>query len=475
MSQNNNVGSVESQGAVAINAPKARDITGVDGTGVTVGVISDSYNNLGGADADIASGDLPEQVQVLKDSPEGGSDEGRAIMQLVHDVAPGADFAFHTPGETKEDYTKAIKDLADTGVDIIVSDVGLTDESMFQDDIVSQTINEVTSRPGDEAVVFFAGAGNSGSRSYQSSFNPSGQTELEKGGEYHDFDSGEGVDTLQSIKISKGSGVGISFQWDSPFASIGDSAGSQNDLDIFLLDSSGTKVLASSTESNVGGDPVESLIFNNDLETEEFNIAISKKSGSNPGSMKYVVNGGGKEFKINEYDTASGTIQGVPNAEGAAAVGAANYSETPAFGTDPAQIRYFSSTGGTPTLFDTKGDPLAPTDRYNPNDPLMPGTREKPEFVAPDGVNNTFFGEDIPEDDDTFPNFAGTSASVAYPAGVAALMLEANPNLSPDEIYSTMQKTALDMDDPSTPGFDTGFDYATGYGLIQADDALGVA
>ena len=35
-----------------------------------------------------------------------------------------------------------------------------------------------------------------------------------------------------------------------------------------------------------------------------------------------------------------------------------------------------------------------------------------------------------------------------------------------------MEQTALDMDDPATSGFDTGFDFGTGFGFIQADKAL---
>ena len=35
-----------------------------------------------------------------------------------------------------------------------------------------------------------------------------------------------------------------------------------------------------------------------------------------------------------------------------------------------------------------------------------------------------------------------------------------------------MTGSAIDMDDSSTAGFDTGFDFGTGYGLIQADAAV---
>jgi subtilisin family serine protease len=463
-SSTSNVGLTTSQGVAAMNADIARELYGVDGSGVLIGVISDSFNNLGGAESDVASGDLPSGIKVLQDFPGGGIDEGRALMQLIHDVAPGANFAFHTPSVSPilnpSEYANAILALADAGANIIVSDIGDAFSPWFQDGIVAQAVDSVVSRPGASAVSYFAAAGNSGRRSYESPFNPSGVIEPLKGGEFHDFDPRLGVDTFQSITIPSGAIARLFFQWDSSFASVNGN-GATNDLDIFLYDSTGTNVLASSTLSNIGNDPVEFLSFFNTEPTSEFNLAFSKNTGSDPGLMKYVVGGGGRNFRINEFDTASGSIYGIQNAEGAMAVGAASYLETPAFGTDPARLRFFSSAGGTPILFDTAGNRLA-----------TPEIRRKPGIVAPDGGNTTFFGVDIPQDPDDYPNFPGTSASVAHAAGVAALMLQANPSLSPAEIYKIMEDTAFDMDDPSTPEFDVGFDFATGYGLIQADRAL---
>jgi subtilisin family serine protease len=469
-SSTSNVGLTTSQGDVAMRADIARNLYGVDGSGILIGVISDSFNNLGGAESDIASGDLPSGIQVLQDFPSGGKDEGRAIMQLIHDVAPGANFLFHTPSTSQSlstittDYANAIRNLADAGARIIVSDVGDPSDPMFQDGIVAQAIDSVVNRPGTSGVSFFAAAGNEGRRSYESAFNPSGVIEPLFGGEFHDFDPGSGVDTFQRITIPSDSLFNLFFQWDSPFASVSGGVGSPNDLNIFLYDSTGTNVLAGSAESNIGNDPAELFSFFNEGLTSEFNLAISKQDGPSPGLMKYIIVGGGRDFEINEFDTASSTIFGYANARGAMAVGAASYLETPAFGTDPARLRFFSSAGSTPILFDTAGNRLA-----------SPEIRRKPGIVAPDGTNTTFFIEDIPEDPDDFPNFPGTSAAAPHAAAVAALMLQANPLLSPYQIYSILENTALDMDDPSTPGFDEGFDFASGYGLIQADRALSQA
>ncbi|MEC4819473.1 MAG: hypothetical protein SAK29_40315 [Scytonema sp. PMC 1069.18] len=51
-------------------------------------------------------------------------------------------------------------------------------------------------------------------------------------------------------------------------------------------------------------------------------------------------------------------------------------------------------------------------------------------------------------------------------------MMEAAPGTSPAEIYTALENSVLDMDDPSTPGFDVGYDFASGFGLIQADLAI---
>jgi hypothetical protein len=450
----NNVGLTTSQADVAMRADVARSSFGVDGTGVTVGILSDSFDYLGGAAADVASGDLPSGINVLKDLPRDGSagdgiDEGRAMMQLIHDVAPGADLAFHTAFLGQADFANGIIALANAGADVIVDDIFYWEEPMFQDGIIAQAIDQVVA----DGVAFFSAAGNDGRQSYESAFNPSGLFEPTAGGELHDFDPGASVDVFQSLTVPVNSGFTISFQWDSPFFSVSGGDGSLNDLDIFLFDSSGTNVLASSVTSNIGGDALEIFDFFNDgsFGTDQFNLAISNFAGPNAGLMKYILFGNGT---INEYDTASGTVFGHANAAGAEAVGAAFYQETPEFGQNPPLLEPFSSAGSTPILFDTAGNRLR-----------RPEIRLKPEIVAPHGTNTTFFFPGFDIEGDGFPNFFGTSAAAPHAAAVAALMLDAAPGTSPAEIYDILERTALDMGDP-------GFDFDSGFGLIQADRAV---
>ena len=460
-----NVGLVTSEADISMRADVARSTFGVDGSGVTVGVLSDSFDNLGGAGGDVASGDLPgtgnpfgntTPVNVLEDIPSGGSDEGRAMLQLIHDVAPGADLAYHTAFLGQANFANGIIELAEAGSDVIVDDIIYFAEPMFQDGIIAQAVDRVVT----DGVSYFSSAGNFARDSYESGFNPSGVVATGIG-EFHDFDPGEGVDFLQSITVPVGAQLIISFQWDSPFFSVSGGAGSPNDLDILLFDESGTNVLASSVVANIGNDPVEVFGFvnNGSFGTDQFNLAISNFAGPNPDLLKYILFEGGG-VTINEFATNSSTTYGKANAAGAEAVGAAFYQETPEFGVNPPELEFFSSAGGTPILFDTDGNRLAEAQ-----------IRQKPEIVAPDGTNTTFFGStDI--EGDGFPNFFGTSAAAPHVAAVAALMLEAAPGTSPDVIYETLEQTALDMDDPFTSGFDIGFDNGSGFGLIQADAAI---
>ncbi len=450
------VGRVEGGGTLALRANEARSLFRVDGTGVTVGTLSDSFNCLGGASSDVVGGDLPPGVGVLEEISdcEDAVDEGRALMQVVADIAPGAGQKFHTAFNGMASFARGIIDLAAAGARVIHDDVIYFAEPMFQDGIVAQAVDKVVKEKG---VTYFAAAGNEARNAYESAFRPSGRDAGFGDQEAHDFDPGPGTDIFQRITVPQGSGFLITLQWDQPFFSVSGAPGSTNDIDIILTNDPPIAIRALGASTNPiadlgSGDPVEIFAFFNPSGSGEtkFNIAILRVSGSNPGRMKWVA--AGFEGSIDEFDTASGTCYGHPNAKRARAVGAAFYASTPPFGVDPAVLEPFSSAGGTAILFTKTGVPVNVL-------------RQKPEIVAPDGVNTTFFGSGD-ADWDGFTNFFGTSAAVPHAAGVAALLREANPDGPPQDLYSAMQSTADDMGPP-------GFDFESGFGLIRADLALG--
>jgi hypothetical protein len=179
-------GSVISQGVEQLNVPAAREAFGVDGEGVTVGVLSNSYNKATTsgegtaiethAREDEASNDLPgprssctgekTAVDVIADAPSSRSsestDEGRAMLQVVHDVAPKAKLAFATAYSSELEFAKNIEKLAKpvleggAGASVIVDDVAYYGEPFFQEGMVGNAIRKVT----EAGVTYLTAAGN---------------------------------------------------------------------------------------------------------------------------------------------------------------------------------------------------------------------------------------------------------------------------------------------------------------------------
>ncbi|MGI9203200.1 MAG: S8 family peptidase [Woeseiaceae bacterium] len=465
-------GSITSQGDAALAADVARTTYSVDGSGVGVGVISDGYDTLGGASADIASGDLPAGGVTL---PVGEStlcgllvfciDEGRAMLQIIHDVAPGADLYFQSGIDGIASYASAISSLAAAGADVIVDDLLIINEPMFQDGIVSQAVDSIVA----SGVVYFSAAGNSGRKSYEAAFDNSGEIfcieffdpigdcdpQFERVGLMHDFDPGPGVDNYMNITIPENSVMTIAMQWDQPFGGSGPST----DHDIVLLDASGeTYITISANDNIVMGEGWEALQYDNSEflgNGTDFSIILTYDDVDSVGPpatlIKLVVFG--DDVVLNEYSTNGSTSYGHANAAGAESVGAAFFLDTPLNGTSPPILEPYSSAGGTPILFDTNGVLLA-----------VPEIRQKPDITAVDGVNTTFFFDDS-HGSDGIDDFFGTSAAAPHAAGVAALLLQAKPDATPDELRSALKNTAIDM------GV-AGVDFDSGHGLIQADAAI---
>ena len=87
-----------------------------------------------------ASGDLPARVTVLP-GQEGSGDEGTALLEIVHDLAPGADLYFATGIGGQARMAVNIEALCEAGANVIVDDIGYLSEAAFQDDIVAKGVN----------------------------------------------------------------------------------------------------------------------------------------------------------------------------------------------------------------------------------------------------------------------------------------------------------------------------------------------
>lgn len=441
-------GSVTSQGDTALRTAAMRASAQVDGSGITVGVLSDSFNCKGGAAGDAAAGDLPGAVALLKEAPDCAvtQDEGRAMMQIVHDLAPGAGLSFYTAYGGMADFANGIAALKSGGAQVLVDDVIYLAEPMFQDGIIAQAVDAAVA----QGATYFSAAGNLARQSYESAFRATGVRGRFPTSKRHNFDaSGVAVDTLQSVTIPVGATATFILQWDEPFFSVSGSPGCTKDLDLVLYDATGNVVApASANTNNIGGDAVEVLTYVNPGPATAFQLAIEQHSPSNgpfAGRVKYVFFANpGATITLNEYQSNSSTLWGHANAAGARAVGAANYNSTPAFGVSPPVLQAYSARGGTQILFGANGTRLP-----------QAVDRGQPSVVAVDGVSTTVPG---------FASFFGTSAAAPHAAGVAALLRQYGAGAGAAQIYTSIQASGIDMGAG-------GYDSQNGYGLVQADVA----
>jgi Subtilase family len=526
-------GAVTSQGDFVQHSDVLRSTNTLTGAGVTVGVLSDSYdcyavyaaNNVpaGGAAGyanngflataatDVSSGDLPTDVMVLEEAEAGNGgcmnygpptrlpfgDEGRAMLQIVHDVAPGASLAFYTAENSEADFANGIGKLAASvasggaGAKVIADDVGYFDEPFFQDGIVAQAIDAVEAN----GVAYFSAAGNDGTLAYDNTapnFATVSNSAPNSGEHLLNFDA-SGATTVTSLPVTiaaliPGEFVAIVVEWDQPYVTgAPNSGGATSHIDVCLTGASGNDVIvdyngnpaACSGANATGSDSYQIMIVGNPANAsgntarETLNIQVGLAGGTAaPGRIKVAVEDNGAGSTIDAFQTNSAILHGHPGASGAAAVGAAFYFDTPTCGTTPAMLESYSSKGGTPILFDVTGARLA-----------TPMVRQKPDFVGPDGANDTFLGFTLASDSNfpsngllnttiaacqnhpSYPNFFGTSGATPHVASIAALMLQANPALTPTQIYDALRMSALPMGAPS-PNVDSG------YGFVQADAAF---
>lgn len=462
-----NVGLTTNQGVVSQNVDHVQSDFGFNGTGIKIGMMSDSFDTRTTATThytqDVTNGDLPAGVQIIKDYTSPGTDEGRAMMQQAYDIAPNASFAFYTANISMADFANGITALNAAGCDIIVDDVRYYAESMFQDGIVAQAAANAVANGS----MYFSSAGNSRDDAYMSAFRDSGTTVVNGGITYKmmDFDSGAGVDT--KMRINQTATTIYDLQWSDPFKSTSPgSTGGISDLALFIYRTNGT-LLGKVDVANVGLDPVEIAQLTG---SGSFDIAIGVRSTTaNPTLIKFDAMSQGT-FTFNEYDSHSATAWGHNNAAGVIAVAASDWVDSARYGDFPVgsnpfpYAEEFTSKGGQQILFDTAGNLLA-----------SPLTRDNVKFTASDGGNTTFFGSDAtyPSDPDTFPNFYGTSSAAPNAAAIAALLMQAFPAATNVQIQAAMAASALDITiDYLGNATGVGTDLTTGTGLIQADAAL---
>ena len=476
------VGRATTQGRSVLNVNQL-NAAGYDGAGVTVGVISDSFDaatrdSVGQtltdhAADDIASGDLPgpgnplnhlTPVTVLADADRAdtaNTDEGRAMLQIVHDLAPAAALAFCTNGATPTALAANIRALRTnpaTPCDVIVDDAQFDEEPFFSDGPAARAVDDVVHRTdlAGRPVLYYSAAGSQGANgAYDATLHlvaddvarasTKGNLKLDQvpaeltAGGFHSFDTRPRHVALAQKVYVAGAPATLNFQWDDPWAP----GLVSTTYSLLVFDAQGNYLpdLSGTEDSQKMGHAIQlvDLPLGANKANAVYQLAIARRGDGlqQANHLRYLVRteGSFRAKRFTPYNAPS--VYGHAVAPGADAVAAFAYDDL----TAPEDQ---GSVGPVTISFDDNNNRLP-----------VPVTRLQPSFAAVDGVNTTFFpatpGADT--DADGLPNFYGTSAAAAHVAGVAALLLQAGggpASLTDTQVRTALQTTAVPHDlDPS--------------------------
>jgi subtilase family protein/HYR domain-containing protein len=455
------VGSRSSEGDVTHLAFAARGAFHIDGTGIKIGVLSNGVRNLA---ASQAAGDLGPVTIIGPAAPclaTAPCDEGTATLEIIHDLAPGAQLFFASAFVSITSFADNIRALRAAGCDIIVDDVSYFVETPFQDGqvrpdgqpqptntnggAVIQAVKEVTA----SGALYFSAAGNSGNLdagtagTWEGDFVDGGPllpaiASIGATARINNF----GGRNFNLLTVPDPGGAPISLYWSDPLGA------SSNDYDLFRLNAAGTSVLGGSTNVQNGTqDPYEQVTQS----AASPRLVIVKKATAAPRFLHLNANHG----------QLSGRTAG--STHGHAAVtgdGAYGVAATPAVGPFPQafnsgnHVEPSSSDGPRRIFYHGDGTPITPGNVSSTGGQVL----QKPDITAADGVSVSGVGGF------TTP-FFGTSAAAAHAAAIAALVKSANAALTSAEVRTILTDTAIDIDTP-------GVDRNSGAGIIMARSAV---
>jgi len=430
----NQSGAVDTAGNSILRANEARAAFGVSGASVPIGVISNGAVNRAFS---IASGDLPPLGTILR---QGGGDEGTAMMEIIHDLAPGSPLLFFgeggIPPATSLEFAAGINALAAAGARVIVDDVVLFDQPKFEDGIIAQTARNFAT----EGRLYVTSANNYALRHYRAQYNPVNFPVTINGIPYarHHNYAGGGTDIANRFTLPAGCQVKVFLQWNNRVGAAAD------DFDLALVRATDGTVLASSQDAQSGSqNAYEMLAYGPAPITQTLFIAVPEFRLSSPPSsliLDYfvipmcLVAEPAEPFLQYRLPDASVWGQGaVSEVLSVAAVNANN----------PTQIQQFSARGPGLISFPT------------------PQTRNVPNITGVDCVQ-TWVGQL-----GFFPKnpFCGTSAAAPHVAAIASLLIERAPALSSSQYRAILTGTAVDLGPP-------GFDFTYGFGRADAFAAV---
>ena len=397
--------SVTSEG-LASSGTSSWQTRGYRGKGVKIGVVDGSFADYASRQA---SGDLPANLtaidlcsgNILKPADDGA--HGTAVAEIIYDLSPEASLYLICIGDGISSLQSAVNYAKSQGIRIINFSAGYPASSRGDGRGGPGTAEGIVADAIASGIIWVNAAGNEAERHWSGSFAAS------PGGQWLQF--APGIDR-ETLGLQYGAEVCAYLRWDEwPFAT--------SDYDVFLFGNDPVNPVSGSDRPSVGAPPREGFCYPNlDPSTTTFRLGIWRASGTTTPRIDLFVAGS----KI-DHPIASGSIVEPATLSSVISVGAACWQ-----------------TGVV--------------DSYSSRGPTIDG-RIKPDILGPSEVSTATYGSAAGCSKTT--GFPGTSSSAPHVAGAAALVLQANPNFTPDQVRSFLTSTATDR---GAPGPDT--DYGSG-------------
>ncbi|TMC44067.1 MAG: hypothetical protein E6J23_08755 [Chloroflexi bacterium] len=396
--------SVTSEG-VASSGTNTWQARGLRGKGVKVGVVDGSFADY---PARQSTGDLPPNLtavdlcsgNILKPADDGA--HGTAVAEIVYDVAPEASLYLICIGNGLAGLQSAVNYAKAQGIRVINLSAGYPASSRGDGRGGAGTAEGIVADAIASGIVWVNAAGNEAERHWSGSFAGSG-------GQWLQF--APGVDR-ETFPLPYGTEVCAYLKWDEwPLAT--------SDYDVFLFGNDPVNPVSGSDRPSTGAEPREAFCYPNlDPSTTTYHLGIWRASGTASPRIDLFVAGAKLDRSV-----PTGSVVEPATSPSVISVGAACWQ-----------------TGLV--------------DSYSSRGPTIDG-RIKPDLLGPSEVSTATYGAAAGCSKTT--GFPGTSSSAPHVAGAAALVLQANPTFTPQQVRSFLMSTARDG---GVPGLDN--DYGSG-------------